>query len=137
MQSSLHRHLPASRLFRVSLSPAAAFLLFSAEVAALRAASARTLRSQQKGRAERNHEELRRILPKGKTNFDRLTGRDMAACMSHVNSYMRGSMGWASPMDLASALFPKGLLDAYGIESIEPGEVNLTPSLVPHAMTQL
>lgn len=94
-------------------------------------------RSQQKGRAERNHEELRRILPKGKTNFDRLTGRDMAACMSHVNSYMRGSMGWASPMDLASALFPKGLLDAYGIESIEPGEVNLAPSLVPHAMTQL
>ena len=77
------------------------------------------------------------IHPKGKTNFDRLTGRDMAACMSHVNSYMRGSMGWASPMDLASALFPKGLLDAYGTESIEPGEVNLTPSLVPHAMTQL
>lgn len=94
-------------------------------------------RSQQKGRAERNREELRRMLPKGKANFDRLTGRDMAACMSHVNSYMRGSMGWASPMDLASALFPKGLLDAYGIESIEPGEVNLTPSLVPHAMAQL
>ena len=94
-------------------------------------------RSQQKGRAERNHEELRRILPKGGTDFDALTGRDMAACMSHVNSYMRGSMGWASPMDLARALFPKGLLDAYGIEAIEPREVNLTPSLVPHAIARL
>ena len=82
-------------------------------------------------------EELRRILPEGKTDFDAHTGRDMAACMSHVNSYLRGSMGWASPMDLASALFPKGLLDAYGIERIEPREVNLTPSLVPHAVTQL
>ena len=82
-------------------------------------------------------EELRRILPEGKTDFDAHTGRDMAACMSHVNSYLRGSMGWASPMDLASALFPKGLLDAYGIERIEPREVNLTPSLVPHAITTM
>ncbi|NGM16783.1 helix-turn-helix domain-containing protein [Eggerthellaceae bacterium zg-893] len=79
--------------------------------------------SQQKGRAERSHEELRRVLPKGKTDFDALTGRDMAACMSHVNSYMRGSMGWASPMDLARALFPKGLLDAYGVEPVDPREL--------------
>lgn len=64
-------------------------------------------RSQQKGRAERNHEELRRILSKGGTDFDALTGRDMAACVSHVNSYMRGSMGWASPVDLARAV-PQG-----------------------------
>lgn len=93
--------------------------------------------SQQKGRAERNHEELRRILPKGKTDFDALTGRDMAACMSHVNSYMRGSMGWVSPMDMARALFPRDMLDAYGIESIDPKEVNLTPGLVPHAIVKL
>ena len=50
------------------------------------------LQSQQKGRCERCHEELRRILPKGRTDFDALTGRDMAACMSHVNSYLRGKM---------------------------------------------
>lgn len=40
-------------------------------------------------------------------------------------------------MDLARALFPKGLLDAYGIETIEPREVKLTPSLVPHAIARL
>lgn len=93
--------------------------------------------SQQKPKAERRHAELRRILPKGKTDFDRLTGRDMAACMGHVNSYMVGSMGWASPMDLAMALFPKGLLCAYGVERIDPKEVSLTPSLVPHAIVKL
>ncbi len=92
--------------------------------------------SQQKGRCERNHEELRRILPKGKTDFDALSGRDMAACMSHVNSYIRGTMDWASPMDMAIALFPRGFLDAYGIERINPKEVNLTPQLVPHAIVQ-
>lgn len=92
--------------------------------------------SQRKPRAERRHAELRRILPKGRTDFDRLTGRDMAACMSHVNSYMVGSMGCASPMDLAMTLFPKGLLDAYGIERIDPKEVNLTPGLVPHAVAR-
>lgn len=94
-------------------------------------------RSQQKPRAERRHAELRRILPKGKIDFDRLTGRDMAACMSHVNSYMVGSMGWASPMNLAMALFPKGLLCAYGVERIDPKEVDLTPSLVPHAIVKM
>lgn len=52
------------------------------------------IQSQQKGLAERCHEELRMILPKGKIDFDALTCRDMAACMSHVNSYMRGNCGW-------------------------------------------
>ncbi|MEQ3362660.1 hypothetical protein [Raoultibacter massiliensis] len=66
-----------------------------------------------------------------------LAYNDMAACMSHVNSYMAGSMGWASPMDLAMALFPKGLLRAYGVERIDPKEASLTPSLVPHAIVKL
>ena len=59
------------------------------------------MQSQQKGRAERCHEELRRILPKGKTNFEALTCRDMAACMSHVNSYLRGNMKWMAPVEMA------------------------------------
>lgn len=91
------------------------------------------LQSQQKGRCERCHEELRRILPKGRTDFDALTGRDMAACMSHVNSYLRGKMDWMAPVDLAARVLPDGLLDAYGVERIDPREVNLTPGLVPHA----
>ena len=95
------------------------------------------LQSQQKGRCERCHEELRRILPKGRTDFDALTGRDMAACMSHVNSYLRGKMDWTAPVDLAARVLPDGLLDAYGVERIDPREVNLTPGLVPHAAVPL
>lgn len=92
------------------------------------------LQSQQKGGAEKNHCELRKILPKGKTDFDALTGRDMAICMSHVNSYCRDSLDWWSPMSLAMLVLPPSLTEGLGIERFEPAEVNLTPYLVPHAM---
>ena len=95
------------------------------------------MQSQQKGRAERCHEELRRILPKGKTNFEALTCRDMAACMSHVNSYLRGNMKWMAPVEMARLVLPPGVLDAYGVEAIDPREVNLTPQLVPHSIVRL
>ena len=43
--------------------------------------------SQQKGGCERNHVEVRKILPKGRgISFDRLGGRDCAVLMSHLNS---------------------------------------------------
>lgn len=94
------------------------------------------LQSQQKGGAEKNHCELRKILPKGKTNFDALTGRDMAICMSHVNSYCRKSLDWFSPIELAMVILPVSLTDALGIERVDPREVNLTPYLVPHAIVK-
>ena len=60
-------------------------------------------------------------------SFDALTGRDMA-CMSHVNSYLRGKMDWMAPVGPSRrALLPDGLLDAYGVERINPREWNLTP----------
>lgn len=90
--------------------------------------------SQQKPHCERNHEELRRILPKGRTDFDALTERDMARCMSHVNSYRRSSADWFAPIDLARGVLPPELLEGLGVERVEPKEVNLTPYLVPHAM---
>lgn len=94
------------------------------------------LQSQQKGGAEKNHCELRKILPKGKTNFDALTGRDMALCMSHVNSYCRDSLDWFSPISLAMLVLPPSLTEGLGIEKIEPSDVNLTPYLVPHAIVK-
>lgn len=89
--------------------------------------------SHQKAACEKNHVELRRILPKGRTDFDALTGRDMARCMSHVNSYRRKSIDWFAPVDMALAVLPRDLIDGLGIERIEPALVNLTPELVPHA----
>ena len=78
-------------------------------------------------------EELRRILPKGRTDFDALTAQDMARIMSHVNSYRRKSIDWFAPIDMARAVLPADLLDGLGVERIEPRDVNLTPGLVPHA----
>lgn len=91
------------------------------------------LQSQQKGSCERNHGELRRILPKGKTDFDALTCQDMTRCMSHVNSYKRKSIDWFAPIDMARAVFPPDLIDELGIGKVEARDVNLTPLLVQHA----
>lgn len=92
--------------------------------------------SQQKGACERNHVELRRILPKGKTDFDALTKSDMARIMSHINSYSRKSIDWFAPYDMARAVLPPGLLEGLGVERVEPRRINLTPQLVPHAIVK-
>lgn len=93
--------------------------------------------SQQKGGCERCHEELRRVLPKARTDFDALTAADAARCTSHVDSYLRDSLGWASPVAVARYVFPEGLLEALGVSEVPAAEVNLTPSLVPHAVVRL
>ena len=51
-------------------------------------------RSDQKGACERNHVEIRKLLPKGAgIRFDRLVPADLALAMSHVNSEPRGALG--------------------------------------------
>lgn len=47
------------------------------------------MQSNQKSPCERSHEELRRILPKGRRDFDALTQGNAVPCSSHVNSYPR------------------------------------------------
>ena len=82
----------------------------------------------QKGACEKNHVELRKILPKG-TDFDALTFTDVALVCSHVNSYVRPGQGVA-PIQLASLVLPKNLLECLGIEYIPPDEVVMKPSLL-------
>jgi len=86
-------------------------------------------RSDQKGACEKNHVEIRKIIPK-KTCFDELSTWDMADIASHVNSYKRASLGGKAPIDLAACVLPEGLLEGLGIRRIEPDEVNLTPGLL-------
>lgn len=60
--------------------------------------------SQQKAGCERNHVELRKILPKGcGIRFDNLDCHDMASLMSHLNSEPRASLLGASPLSLLRA----------------------------------
>ena len=95
-----------------------------------------SLNPGQKGRCERSHEELRRILPKGRSNFDALSERDLAIAASHVNSYPRASLFGKCPIDLAKLLLPDGFLDLIGVEKLPIGEVVLRPSLLAHAVEQ-
>lgn len=88
--------------------------------------------SHQKGACERNHVELRKILPK-KTSFEALTPYDMAVIGSHVNNYPRKSLGGATPYSLAAKTLPKALLEGLGISYVPPGKVVLKPSLVKRA----
>ena len=88
----------------------------------------------QKANCERNHAELRRILPKQRSDFDLLSAWDVALACSHVNSYPRKILGGASPIDLASQVFPKEFLDTFGVERIEPDDVILRPTLMPHVI---
>lgn len=88
----------------------------------------------QKPNRERNHEELRRMLPKGRSDFDKLSAWDVAVACSHVNSYPRRALGGRCPYALASRVFPAGLLDDFGVELVEPDEATLRPVLLAHAV---
>lgn len=85
--------------------------------------------SHQKASCEKNHVELRRILPK-KTSFEELTPCKMALVSSHVNNYPRKSLGGKSPYSLAVKALPKELFDELGISYVAPEDVTLKPTLV-------
>lgn len=87
------------------------------------------MKSGQKGRCEKNHVELRKILPKG-TSFQNLTPRKLAVVCSHVNSYGRPSLGGKSPYQLASQVLPADLLDGLGIEQVEPKDMIMKPTAI-------
>lgn len=83
----------------------------------------------QKGSAEKNHEFIRYVLPKG-TSFDRLTQEDVSLLMDHINSYSRESLGNKCPYEMFEFLYGADVLRAMGCHRIPPNEVNLTPSLL-------
>ena len=82
-------------------------------------------RSDQKGACERNHVEIRKLLPKGAgIRFDRLVPADLALAMSHVNSEPRGALGFATPARAFRAMLGEdaaALLDAYGVGDVPIG----------------
>lgn len=86
------------------------------------------MKPSQKGAAEKNHVEYRKIVPKG-TSIDGLTQSDISLVCSHVNSYPRAARGQA-PIKLAKAALPACLLESLGVEEIAPDEVVMTPELI-------
>ena len=86
-------------------------------------------RPDQKGGCEKNHVELRKVLPKG-TSLERMSTWVLSDICSHVNSTVRKGCGEATPLALARAVFPQSLLDALGIRLIPPQDVVSAPGIL-------
>lgn len=87
------------------------------------------MKSGQKGSCEKNHVELRKVVPKG-SSFAKLTPAKLSVVCSHVNSYGRPQFGGASPLQLASRVVPAKLLDGLSIGLVPAEEVVMRPGLV-------
>lgn len=94
-------------------------------------------RPDQKGGCEKNHVELRKIIPKG-TSIDglELDAWLVADICSHANSSLRLAIGNASPMALAKAALPLNLLEGLGLELIPPEQVETRPELIERLKQQ-
>lgn len=96
--------------------------------------------SQQKARCERNHVELRKLLPKGRgISFDSLERADCAELMSQLNSEPRPSLMGLSPIALMRAGAPEdaeALMDALGMREVPYGKLDLTPRAVERARAE-
>lgn len=89
--------------------------------------------SQQKGRCEKNHSEMRQVLPKGRVDFDELKPSDVAVMCSHVNSTPRRSLCGMSPIQMFYAAYGKkgkSFLDALGIELVPKEKLDLNISAI-------
>lgn len=86
--------------------------------------------SDQKAGCEKNHVELRKLLPKGEgLVFDKLDQWDMAELMSQVNSQPRKSIGGLSPISLFKKIYGKEgeeLLERLGVKELKPEELDLS-----------
>lgn len=82
----------------------------------------------QKGSAERNHEFIRRFIPKG-TDIGQYSQRDITLMMNHINSYSRESLGGKCPFEVFRYLYGNDLLDLLGCTTIPASEVTLNKSI--------
>lgn len=67
---------------------------------------------------------------------DRLEAADCALLMSQVNSEPRGALGFLTParvLRMALGEDASALMDAFGIEELAPGELDLTPGCIDRA----
>jgi IS30 family transposase len=85
--------------------------------------------SYQKPHVENNHDEVRRVLPKG-CSFDHLTQADVDLMMSHINSYARKSIHWQTPRDLLNAHFGFDIASLFNITHVAPENIILKPELL-------
>ena len=85
--------------------------------------------SWQKGHVENNHENLRKIFPKGES-LDSFTQQDVNLALSHLNSFARVSLNDVPAIELFEKIYGKEILDQLGIRLVDKKAVCLTPMLL-------
>ena len=82
--------------------------------------------SQQKGKIEKNHVELRKIFPKG-TDFNKYSQKDLDKALSYINSYPRKSLNLNSPIDVVKTTKPECVLELNHAKKIALKDIELKP----------
>ena len=82
--------------------------------------------SQQKGKIEKNHVELRKIFPKG-TDFNKYSQKDLDKALSYINSYPRKSLNLNSPIDVVKTTKPECVLELNHAKKIALKDIDLKP----------
>lgn len=85
--------------------------------------------SWEKGRCEKNHEYIRKILPKG-SSFDELTQADIDKVICHINNAPREILNGQTPYRLGKLLLDPKAMRVFGLKKIKPDDVILTPELL-------
>ena len=85
--------------------------------------------SWQKGAIEKNHEDIRYVLPKG-SSFEELTQEKANLLMSNINSTSRDTLNGKTPYDATLLIVDEEIIEKLGVIRIEADEVNLSPNLL-------
>lgn len=85
--------------------------------------------SWQKPHVEKNHVELRKIIPKG-TSFAKMTQEDVCLMLNHINSEAREVLGNKTPFESFTGAAPEKLLALLNLKPVPGDEVLLTPQLL-------
>lgn len=79
---------------------------------------------EQKALCERNHEFIRRFIPKG-VSFDEMTPSQIQVMTNHINSYKRPKIKMECPISIFIAHYGRAVSSALGLEEIPPNEIYL------------
>lgn len=81
----------------------------------------------QKGACERNHEFIRKFIPKGQQI--KISQEEINLMMSHINNYKRKGLNMKSPLFIFSQLYGFEIAQLLGSDDIDPNDVCLNSDI--------
>ena len=88
--------------------------------------------AEQKGACEKNHVEIRKVIPKGKDMSPYSQEQIQQKMMSHINSYSRPTDANKTAYEMFCFYYESGeeILEKLGVRKINKADINLTPALL-------